>query len=74
MDEAIEALFDPEGFPSKSDGCFNGSADDGIQGWAISAAREDPYSHVPLLLSRLRRLFLKRSRFQSYFIMPIDWR
>ena len=46
MDKAIEAFFDGEHVPSKSDGCFDSGADDGIQRRAVSTAREYPYSHT----------------------------
>ena len=32
MHQAVEALFDSEHFPSKANGCFNGSADHGVRG------------------------------------------
>jgi hypothetical protein len=62
MNEAVEAFFDSEDFPSESDRGFDGSPNNGVQGRAISSTRENPHSHDPLLLW-VKRLFLKRGHF-----------
>jgi hypothetical protein len=60
MNQPVEALFNAEDFPSESDRCFDGGADDRIQSGAVSTASKDANSHR-------RNIFLEAEAFLKIF-------